>query len=217
VDVADKDELTDFVQAALARGEPRARIEQVLLDAGWEKDQVERALARFADVAFPIPVPRPRAYLSAREAFLYLVMFATLYTSAWALGALFFAGIDRAFPDVTRPMSTDTFRDSVRWSIANLLVAFPIFALLSVSTQRAIAKDPARRASKVRKWLTYLTLFLGAAVLIGDVIGLLNAVLKGEVATRFLLKVLVVGAIAGTTFGYYLTELRRDEAREGES
>ena len=66
----------------------------------------------------------------------------------------------------------------------------------------------------MRKWLTSVTLFLGAAILIGDVIGLLNAVLKGEVPTRFLLKVLTVGAIAGTAFAYYLTQLRRDEARE---
>ena len=212
--MADKDDLIDVVERALARGESRARIADVLKLAGWEKDQVERALSRYVESDFPIPVPRPKPYLSAREAFLYLVMFATLYTSAWALGSLFFAGIDRAFPDVTRPMSAEAFRDSVRWSIANLLVAFPIFALLSVSTQRAIARDPARRASKVRKWLTYLTLFLGAAILIGDVIGLLNALLKGEVPTRFLLKVLVVGAIAGTAFGYYLTELRRDEAKE---
>jgi uncharacterized protein YacL len=118
------------------------------------------------------------------------------------------------FPDVTQPQSLEAFQDAVRWSIANLVVAFPIFAMLSVSMQKAIARDPARRASRVRKWLTYLTLFLGAGMLIGDVIVLLNAVLKGEVAIRFFLKVVVVAAIAGTVFGYYLSELRRDEARE---
>jgi hypothetical protein len=212
--MAVQEELIEFVGDALRAGQSRERIAQVLSEAGWEKDQVERAVARFAPVDFPIPVPRPRPYLSAREAFLYLVMFATLYVSAFALGSICFTAIDRAFPDVTRPQSTQMFRDALRWSLANLIVAFPIFAALAVSTQRAIARDPARRASKVRKWLTYLTLFLGAAVLIGDVIGLLNAVLKGEVPTRFLLKVLTVAAIAGTAFGYYLTQLRRDEARE---
>jgi hypothetical protein len=213
--MAVQDELIGFVGSALRAGEKRERIAEVLLEAGWERDQVERAVARFAPVDFPIPVPRPRPYLSAREAFLYLVMFATLYTSAWALGGIAFTAIDRAFPDATNPQSAMQFRDSLRWNLANLLVAFPIFAALAVSTRRAIARDPARRASKVRKWLTYLTLFLGAAILIGDLIGLLNALLKGEVATRFMLKVLVVGGIAGTAFGYYLTQLRRDEAREG--
>jgi len=213
--MAAQDELTDFVQSALAAGVPRPKIEEVLLAAGWEKDQVQRGLSRFVDVAFPIPVPRPRPYLSAREAFLYLVMFATLYTSALGLGGMLYAFIDRAFPDlVAGVISTESFRDNVRWSLANLLVAFPVFAMLAMSMERSIARDPARRGSRVRKWLTYLTLFLGAGILIGDVIALLNAVLRGEVPTRFLLKVIVVGAIAGTIFGYYLRELRRDEARE---
>ena len=212
--MAVQEELIEFVGDALRAGQPRERIAQVLIEAGWEKDQVDRAVGRFASVDFPIPVPRPRPYLSAREAFLYLVMFATLYTSAFALGSFFFALIDHGFPDPTQHDYVPDFRDTIRWSVANLIVAFPIFAALAVSTQRAIDRDPARRASKVRKWLTYLTLFLGAAVLIGDVIGLLNAVLKGEIPTRFLLKVLTVAAIAGTAFGYYLTQLRRDEARE---
>ncbi|MEP7028174.1 MAG: DUF5671 domain-containing protein [Candidatus Eisenbacteria bacterium] len=212
--MAGPDELTEFVQASLEKKIPRPQIVEVLARAGWESDQVERALGRFADVEFPLPVPRPRPYLSAREAFLYLVMFATLYTSALALGGLLFSFVDRAFPDAANPLSDERFRDSVRWSVANLLVAFPVFAALAVSTQRAIARDPARRASRVRKWLTYLTLFLGASILIGDVVALLNAVLKGELPTRFMLKVLVVGGIAGTAFGYYLRQLRRDEARE---
>jgi len=213
--MAAQEELTGFVQSALASGVPRAKIEEVLLQAGWERDQVQRGLSRFVDVEFPIPVPRPRPYLSAREAFLYLVMFATLYVSALGLGGMFYALIDHGFPDAAAAgMSAETFRDNVRWSLANLLVAFPVFAALAVSMQRSIARDPARRASRVRKWLTYLTLFLGAGILIGDVVALLNGVLKGEVPTRFLLKVLVVGGIAGTIFGYYLHELRQDEAKE---
>jgi hypothetical protein len=89
-----------------------------------------------------------------------------------------------------------------------------LFVWLTVSMQRAVARDPLRRASRIRKWLTYLTLFLGAGVLIGDVIALVNGVLQGELTTRFLLKVLVVAAIAGTVFGFYLTDLRKDEKED---
>jgi uncharacterized membrane protein YpjA len=35
--------------------------------------------------------------------------------------------------------------------------------------------------------------------------------LGGELTTRFILKVLVAAVIAGTVFGYYLRDLRRDE------
>jgi hypothetical protein len=38
-----------------------------------------------------------------------------------------------------------------------------------------------------------------------------DGVLGGEATTRFLLKVLVVAAIAGTGFGWYLWDLRREE------
>ncbi|MEO6462133.1 MAG: DUF5671 domain-containing protein, partial [Candidatus Eisenbacteria bacterium] len=168
----------------------------------------------YADVAFPVPVPRPRPYLSARDAFLYLVLFTALYISAFNLGALLFTLIDRAFPDPAMRVVDSGFRQAIRWALANLIVAFPLFAALSVSVQRAIDRDPTRRASRIRKWLTYLTLFIGAGVLIGDVIALVNGLLSGELTTRFVLKVLVVAAIAGTAFGYYLSDLRKDEKED---
>ena len=50
--------------------------------------------------------------------------------------------------------------------------------------------------------------------LIGDLTYLIDRVLGGELSTRFVLKVLTVGTIAGTAFWYYLSDLRRDE-KEG--
>ena len=85
------DELLSFVRDALTRGVPRAQIEQALLQAGWAEQQAKRALAAYADLDFPVPVPRPKAYVSAREAFLYLVLFSTLYVSAYNLGRLIFS------------------------------------------------------------------------------------------------------------------------------
>jgi hypothetical protein len=59
--------------------------------------------------------------------------------------------------------------------------------------------------------LTYLTLFLAACTLMGDLIGAVYTFLGGELTARFLLKVLTVGLIAGTVFAFYLVELRADE------
>jgi hypothetical protein len=58
----------------------------------------------------------------------------------------------------------------------------------------------------VRRWLTYVTLFLAAGVLVGDLITLVYNVLAGELTLRFVLKVLIVGAIAGAIFWFYLRE-----------
>jgi hypothetical protein len=208
------DELAGFVREALTRGVPRDLIEQALAEAGWRPEQVRRALANYADVKFPVPVPRPRPYLSARDAFLYLVLFTALYITAFNLGTLAFRFIERAFPDPAMRAADTGFRHAVRWAVANLIVAFPLFVALSISMQRAIDRDPTKRGSRIRKWLTYLTLFIGAGVLIGDLIALVNGLLSGELTTRFVLKVLVVAAIAGTAFGYYLWDLRQDEKEE---
>jgi hypothetical protein len=76
---------------------------------------------------------------------------------------------------------------------------------------RELARNPAKRLSAVRRWLTYITLFLAAGIVIGDLIAAVYNVLGGELTLRFALKVLVVGAIAGTVFAYYLVDLRHEE------
>ena len=78
-------------------------------------------------------------------------------------------------------------------------------------TSADIRREPAKRASAIRRWLTYLTTFIASGCLIGDVIALVNNVLGGELTVRFLLKVLTVGVIASAAFWYYLTDIRREE------
>jgi hypothetical protein len=211
------DDLSGFVREALARGLSRAQIEEALRKAGWTIEQVKGALAGYADFEFPIPVPRPRPYLSAREAFLYLVLFSTLYVSAYNLGRLLFLMIDRAVPDPASaqsgfPLGYDYTRQAIRWAVASIIVAFPVFLYVSWLLGRAVRLDPNKRNSKVRRWLTYLTLFIAATVLIGDLTVVIYNFLGGELGTRFLLKALVVAVIAGAIFGYYLTDLRREES-----
>jgi hypothetical protein len=84
---------------------------------------------------------------------------------------------------------------------------------LSGLDARSTQRDPGKRRSHVRRWLTYLTLFLAASVLIGDVITVVYNLLDGEITTRFVLKVVTIGSIAGTIFGYYLTDLRLEDTK----
>ena len=206
------DDLVGFIRDALARGLPRAQIENVLLRAGWNPEQVKRALGGFAEVDFPIPVPRPKPYLSAREAFIYLLLFSTLYVSAYSLGSLLFQFINRAFPDPVTPASAVQYsREAMRWSVSSLIVAFPVFLYMSRLTSRTIRLDPTQRGSKLRRDLTYLTLFVAALTLIGDFIALVYSFLGGELTVRFVLKALTIGVIAGASFGYYLWDLRVEE------
>lgn len=201
-----------FVRDSLARGLARTAIRDRLREAGWRAEEVESALAGFAEVDFPVPVPRRRPSLSAREAFLYLVLFATLYITAFNLGLVLFAIVDRWLPDAVQHGYASRWAiEALRNGIAALVIAFPVFLSLSTLIGRAMARDPEKRGSAVRKWLTYLTLFVAALVLIGDLTFVLQRLLAGELVARILWKTLVVFAIAGTVFGHYLAELRNEE------
>jgi len=207
------DQLDAFVKRGLEQGLDRARMEQALLQAGWPPDQVRTALAAYVDVDFPIPVPRPQPSSTTRDAFMYVVVLGTMVLCAYQFGALLFEIINRAVPD---PMDARryTFADGnlqMRWSISTLIVAFPVFVVMSRLVNRAARLDPTKRASRIRRRLTYVLLFVASCVLIGDVTTLVYYFLGGEVTLRFFLKVLTVGAIAGAVFLHYLWDLRAAE------
>ncbi len=205
-------ELESFVRDALMRGHSRQQVSTALLAAGWNEQQISGVLDGWAEVDFALPVPRPRASLSAREAFAYLVLFSTLYFFAWNLGSLLFQLIEYLLPD---PADADWQRlrldGGIRWAISALVIAFPVFAFVARRVSLDVARHPIKRLSPVRRWLTYLTLFVAAIVLIGDLTALVYNLLGGDLSLRFVLKVAVVAAIADTVFGYYLWDLRQEE------
>jgi hypothetical protein len=205
-------ELLEFTRRALEKGVPRDRITAALKDAGWNEAEIRAADNAFAPSDLPVPVPRPRPYLPAQEVFTYALFFTALYVSAFNLGALIFHFIGYWLPDpLSGRFQSSGFSDGMRRNMAALLVAFPLFLFLFRVTNAAIAKDPTRRQSRARKWLTYLTLFIAAATLIGDFSVLFYQLLGGELTARFLLKFATVAIIAGGTFGYFLADVRKDE------
>lgn len=203
--------LTAFIEQALRNGASREDVEKALKDAGWAQNQISDGLAQYADIAFVVPVPRPKAQLSARDAFMYLLMFATLYLSAYNFGRLLFQFIDLAFPDPLRGPPPALIRNTIRFATAALIVAFPLFLLIASRIAREVRAAPARRGSAVRKWLTYLTLFIAASVIVGDCITLIYNFLIGELTVRIILKVFVIALIAGVIFGYYLRLMKVDD------
>jgi len=208
--------LVAFVEAALRAGQPRDAVRAALEQAGWSKDQVVDALAHFAEVAFAVPVPRPRTQLSARDAFWYLLMFGALYMSAFHLGALAFGFINLAYPDdLSYNGISEYIEGEIRWATATLIVAFPVFLFTALKTGREVAVDPTRRNSAMRKWLTYMTLLVAAAVIVTDGITLVYNLLSGDITTRFILKVIVVAVVASAGFAYYTWSLRADDAALG--
>lgn len=204
-------ELQAFIKEALERGHGRDEIRRVLLEAGWQDGEVRNGLAGFAELDFPVAVPRPAPYLYAREAFLYLVSFIALYVAAISFGLLVFGLIDYSFPDAL-DYGDRRASGEVATAIASIIVAFPLYLFLTRWLTRQVEADPERRQSLVRRWLTYLTLVVGAGIILGDLIALLANVLTGDPTLRFALKAVSILAITGSIFGYYLWDMRQTEA-----
>ena len=202
-----------FVTESLQRGLDRAAIRDAVLQAGWQEEEVRNVLSSFAEIDFPVPVPRPKPYLQAREAFLHLVSFITLYISAVSFGTLIFVFINRAFPD---PLDFDKGFSSgpLTTAISSIVITFPLYLLLMWRLGKDAATKPEWRESKVRKWLTYLTLVVAAGIIIGDLIALLSNLLGGDLTARFTLKALTILAVTGCIFGYYLWDLRQTEQED---
>ena len=201
-------DLAAFLEHARSKGMDHATIRMLLLAAGWKEKEVAKALAEHA---LDLPVPSPPDAGGAREAFLHLVLFAALYAAAISGVSLLFDFINRMRPD---PAMGETARATVwalrgtRWSLATLIVSFPVFLWLSRFVLREMTAQHEKTWSGVRRWLTYLTLFAAVFALATDFVTLLYYLLEGEMSLRFVLKVIVVGVVAGMACKYYLATVR---------
>ena len=144
-----------------------------------------------------------------RDVFLYLLGLITLVISAISFGALVYQYIDLAFPDILQygSIAPSINYSLIRVALSALVVVFPVFFWVSRTLHTDVVNEPAKRDLRVRRWLLWFTVFVAALVVIGDLITLIQSFLNGDLTTAFILKVLVIFFIAGSTLFYYLSEL----------
>lgn len=209
--------VAEFIQKSLDAGIPVPSFVGLLTARGWTEKQAWSALADHYQRQTGIEVPpRPGSGASARDAFFYLLIFSTL--SAWtlSLGCLAFSLIDRWLADPLFRGYGQTFSTyTVTTSLAAIIVAFPLYLLISRIVVREAATEPDKLDSGVRKWLTYMALVVAASVFMGDLIAALAFLLRGELTSVFLAKSFVVLALSSGVFWYYFGGLRRSEAPAG--
>jgi len=149
-----------------------------------------------------------------RDVFLYLLSIVTLAASAISAGVLLFQYINIYIPDILQSEyqpSAFYYKDIVRNTLAVLIVVFPVYALILRFLSKDIAKNPEKRELRIRKWLLYLTLFVAALVIIGDLVAVLRGFLQGELTSRFILKSGSILLIAAFVFFYYFKQLKDTE------
>jgi cytochrome bd-type quinol oxidase subunit 2 len=212
--MAANDRLVQFVREALLLGRTREEIRAALGQAGWSENEVADALASFATGDFNPPVPCPRPLLTARDTFVYLLLFTSLALVASYLVSLVHGVLDLALPDPTDNDWTERrATDTIRWAIAMLVVFTPVFVWMTLHTRARIAKDAGQRRGIARKWLTYMAMLIAALVFCGDAAYVIYSFLDGEATLRFLLKALTVACVSAGIFVYYLNDIedRADE------
>lgn len=144
--------------------------------------------------------------MTAADFFLHLGLVAVLYVFIGFLINLVFTVIDAAYP----PISANYFiSPSISFPVAALIVLFPIFILLSFITLKSYEADVTKKQLGVRKWLTFLTLFITGALVAGDLITIIYYFLDGrDLTASFLLKAMTLLVVAVIIFVYYTSDIR---------
>src|SRR3989344_112834 len=147
---------------------------------------------------------------SAKDFFLHLGSIVALYVVAGNFINLLFKIINEAYPEVAA-YSYYYYQggSQISLSVATLIIVFPVFVLLSRMVHKTYEESPEKKSLGIRKWLTYITLFVAGIMLVGDLVTVLYKFLDGQDLTAaFLLKALVVLLVSGAVFGFYLQDIR---------
>ncbi|NCS99986.1 hypothetical protein GW765_03330 [Candidatus Parcubacteria bacterium] len=135
----------------------------------------------------------------------------TLITTVVAFLNLVFEALNKQFPDALNAVYRYGYSswdyNSIRTSIATLIIVLPVFMAISYFWKKSIDGNQGKIDEIIKKWMLYLIVFLVGIILVVDLVTLVNYFVSGEITTRFILKVLVVLATAKVIGAYYLVEL----------
>jgi hypothetical protein len=208
------DKLGPFIELARQRGLDAATVFSLLRATGWKEKEIAQALAARE---LSVPVPEPAGVGSARDAFFHLLVFTAMYASAISLIYLLFTYIEFAFPDPVARTSSymiEAALSGIRGALATLIVSFPLYLGVWWYLLGEIRRSPEKAKGGVRRWLSSLTLFVGAVTIMADVITVVFYVVEGDLTVRFLLKVAALLLVVGALFIYLALTLRAEGKAE---
>ena len=146
---------------------------------------------------------------SPKYSFYYLLSLVALIFTAISAGLILFGIIDDSFKDA---WAFNAYRDSdgqYKFAISALLIAAPTYYLTVYLINQGLKKLELAIDSSLRRWLTYLILFVSALIILGVFIGIVNNFLSGALTISFMLKLFSVLLIAGIIFSYYFWDIKR--------
>lgn len=185
-------------------------IKSQLVKSGWSESDVSAALVPTTATSVHLPTP-PVPRFGMWLVFHYIILFISLGISALALGGVLHFLVNKYVSDPLDQISYFDFDDYIiRFSLASLLVVFPIFATLFIMAKNQLRKSPTIRNFKTRKVLIYITLVITFLIMVYKLISTVFGFLGGEITIRFILHFLVTFLIAGSIFSYLILEVKED-------
>ncbi len=148
--------------------------------------------------------------LNAKFAFYYLLSLVALIFTSISVGLISFGIIDKTVPDAINAFSGNS-DGGLKFAISALIIATPIFYLLSSLIFKGLRKGEMDKDSGVRRWLTYFILLVSSLIILGVFIGVINNFLSGELTSRFILKALTIFIISGAVFAFYFYDIKRED------
>jgi|AntRauTorckE6833_2_1112554.scaffolds.fasta_scaffold01860_3 hypothetical protein len=146
---------------------------------------------------------------TAKHFVLQLGSLASLYLSLSFLTLLLFSLINILLPDAADSVwQYESAQGTARLGIAMVIVFFPTYLILTRLVNRSRRKNPKGTYLGLTRWLIYLSLLVGGAVLLGDLVALIMTFLEGEITERFIFKASSLLVVIGSAFTYYLLDAR---------
>ena len=145
--------------------------------------------------------------VAPKDVFLHLLAAATLYLSAIGVLILIWGLAEYWFPDGYATFSSGRDGGAVRGGVSMAIVAFPIFAYLTVLIRLRVKTGELNPLATVRTSFIYINLFVVTVAALITLIVSVNAFLAGDLTPRFLMRAGGVLGIVGLIYLYFRSEL----------
>lgn len=151
----------------------------------------------------------------AKYTFLYLMSLLALVFSVIGVGNIIFQLINKHIVDVIHAYRAMYSPEALKFALSSLLVAAPVYYFSAVNIYRSIVSGKLEKDSGIRKWLTYLIIFVCGVVSVGWLIAIVYSVLDGDLTLKFSLKTLTVVGLAGLVGFYYYRDIKEEKFKKG--
>ena len=154
---------------------------------------------------------------SAKFTFFYLISLISLTFIVLSVGNIIFQIINKHVVDIINTYSGTYSASSLKFAIASLIIATPIYYLSVNQINKNLSKGKLAIDNGARRWLTYLILFVSSVVAIGWLIAILYSFLDGDLTIKFTLKTITALGLASIVASYYFFDIKREKIKSKHS